>query len=77
MPSLKVKTIYIEKLKALGVYDAWRSNVKEWYDKYPENLAACTSNIYNAVSFERFIVESFWWGNTPEGHSYWCDITKR
>lgn len=75
MPTLKVKTIYVDKLKALGIYDHWIVNVKRWCDKYPENAVSYQSNLYNVESFQRFIASSFSWSETIQGVVYWQDIS--
>ena len=69
MPTLKVKTVYIEKLKSLGVYDAWLDNVKA---QNPNDERLETT--YNSANFNQFINNSFSWGKTPEGYAYWWNI---
>lgn len=67
MPQLKVKTIYIEKLKALGCYDKWLSNVKIQFDSDD-----CQSVMW--TDWHEFINWSFSWIDTPEGHGVWDKI---
>lgn len=72
MPTLKVKTIYIDKLKALGCYDAWLSNLK---DSKPSDFKLIHISNYNF--FQSFISGSFLWVSTPEGREFWSDISNK
>lgn len=66
MPSVTVKTVYIEKLKSLGCYDAWLTNIKVQYG----------NEFYRPVEWhdwKSFINWSFVWTNTPEGSGFWME----
>lgn len=74
MPTLIIKTTHIEKLKALGVYDAWFANLKkQWKDDLSGNL--CTAEKlaeYSATGqWSNFVSKSFVFSETPEGWDYW------
>lgn len=71
MPTLKVKTEYVDKLKALGVYDAWLTNVKSDYN---DNLDFWINGMECAISWKWFIETSFSWNLAPEGFDYWENI---
>jgi hypothetical protein len=65
MPTLKIKTEYIRRLKEMGVYDKWLYNVKDqWNDSRQQqiDLALTPADLIN---------RSFTWGNSNEGHSFW------
>ena len=62
MPQLKVKTEYIEKLKQLGIYDAWLANVKA----DDRDIYKLDAMYENSANFNQFINSSFSWGKTPE-----------
>lgn len=66
MPSLTVKTIYIEKLKGLNCYDEWLTNVKVQYgcDFYRPG---------DWIDWKSFINWSFQWLITPEGSDFWME----
>lgn len=72
MPTIKVKTEYINKLKQLGIYDAWLSNVKnQWDGKY------LLQNIDKINSFANLIYYSFDWSHTIDDINVnWHDIYK-
>lgn len=72
MPTLKVKTVYIEKLKALGVYDAWMTNVKA---DYSNNIGFFINGMENAGSWWGFLSASFAWTLSMEGDSFWREIS--
>lgn len=69
MPSLKIKTVYIERLKAFGVYDQWLANIKA---ENPNDSKI--EHIQKSVSFSTLINRSFIWQDTPEGDEFWLDI---
>ncbi len=86
MPNVRIKKYHLDKLKELGVYELWMSNVsKQWenhqscwinpssyrYDMYEEKLNR------NVITFERFICYSFSWSNTDEGRGFWGDISNK
>jgi hypothetical protein len=66
---------HIEKLKALGVFEAFERNLKsgliirtiQEYIGYFEN---------NHITFKRFVSCAFTWDETPEGHNFWSNIVK-
>ena len=67
-------TQHIEKLKALGVFDAFERNLKsgtldstiqEYIDYWK-----CEGHI----PFHRFISAAFYWNDTPEGLAFWSNI---
>lgn len=76
MPKLTVKTIYIDKLNELNVYDLWLANVKQWNVTYPigETYSFC---IYEATDFDRFIFSSFYWPTSAEGLSFWSRVSRQ
>lgn len=68
MPTLKVKTVYIEKLKDLGCYDSWLDNLKkQWKDIYT----------VRPQTFEHLVAISFDWSKTTEGDVYWFEISQK
>ena len=69
MPTIKIKTVYFDKLKELDVYDQWLSNMKESDTRY--------DIIYCAMSFSQFISVSFDWQYSKEGDAFWYDISKK
>lgn len=73
MPTLKVKTLYIDKLKALGVYDKWLANVKS--DKH--DIYHMDTMYERSDNFNQFINNSFSWHYTPEDYNYWADISNK
>ncbi len=67
-------TQHIEKLKALGVFDAFERNLKS-------GTLDCTIQEFidywrfeGPVTFHRFISASFYWNDTPEGFAFWSKI---
>lgn len=67
---------HIEKLKSLGVLEAFERNLKSgslkstiqeyidsWKHKYP-------------IPFHRFVLGAFYWEETPEGHYFWLKIAE-
>lgn len=79
MPTFKVKTEYIEKLKQLGVYDEWLTNVKANWDDWNKEVGGVELMIYifPTTSFDHLIHWSFNWNNSPEGMKYWREISRR
>lgn len=73
MPKLKVKTEYIEKLKALGVYEKWLSNVKIQWDTEDCWLRERKTKI---DFFSDLINYSFRYQDTPEGQTFWYTISE-
>lgn len=69
MPTLKVRTEYIEKLQKLGVYDQWLANVKAWHHSDQSLI-----NIHTSTRFSELIASSFGYSGTPEGAAYWMKI---
>lgn len=63
MPKLIVKTIYIEKLKALSCYNAWLANTKA--------AGRHDSDLLDLPDFKRLIGGSFDWEHSPEGWEFW------
>jgi hypothetical protein len=74
MHRLIVKTKYVEKLKALGAYDAWVCNVKRSVGARPNDNRL--NRIATANTFYSLMVSSFLWSGTPEGASYWAGISQ-
>lgn len=72
MPTLKVKTKYIDKLKALGCYDKWLANVKDQW-----GTAGGWSADVEYTNFNDVIYFAFTWFNTPEGQDFWADISNK
>lgn len=71
MPQFTVKTKYIEKLKQLGVYDHWLTNVEADHVRWDrENKIEKDYNDFNY-----FIQWSFEWSRAPEGQKFWSKIT--
>lgn len=69
MHTITIKTEYIDKLKKLGVYDAWLSNVKIQYAKYGD----CFTRPFD--SFYQVVCLPLMWEDTPEGHDFWRKIS--
>lgn len=63
---LTIKAEYLEKLKALGVYDKWLSNVKAQYDGKYRRKTSTADSFYDLLE-----MCSFRWDKTPEGHNFW------
>lgn len=64
----------IAKLKKLGVYKKWVHNMigKGYYHDYIVSHLETHS-----CSFAIFIMCSFGWANTPEGHTFWWNISQK
>ena len=87
MPKIKIRNVYIKKLKELGVYDEWLSEVKRQFDiiggmdncglnpksKWHEEYLKCCYDNYN---WEEFIVYSMSTSLTTLGWSYWDKIQR-
>ena len=71
MPELKVKTASIEKLKQLGVYDAWLANVKIQWGTY-KSTQEITHNF--RTSIEDLLLYGFDWKKANEGNDYWSNL---
>lgn len=71
MPTLTIKTESIEKLKSLGVYEKWLSNVKAQWGTY-EQTQQITSN-YRTALYD-LLLYAFKWDITPEGNDYWAHL---
>lgn len=71
MPTIKAKTVYLNKIKQLGCYDAWLSNVKT---QWGTNSFCDPDKMYDAINLQKFINWSFEWSRSPEGHDYWSRI---
>lgn len=69
MPQITVKTEWVDKLKALGVYDKWLANVKAQFPIYGNRFTGGYIQ-----SFYELINCPLIWGNTPEGNSFWSKI---
>lgn len=79
MPEIKVKTEYIEKLKALGVYDKWLSNLKaQWNvkDNCSGNSDIKPESFY-AYNWGNLVSWAFTWDLTPEKFDFWSNISRR
>lgn len=63
---LTIKPEFLEKLKALGVYEKWLSNVKAQWGEWRPTFTMNESDYWIS-----FIGNSFKWSDTPEGASYW------
>lgn len=64
-----VKTEYVTKLKKLGCYDKWCTNVEAYrHDKY------VLEYMKDVDSFLDLMLSSFNWNNTPEGNEFWKEI---
>lgn len=70
MPTIKIKTVHIDKLKVLGCYDAWLSNVKAQF-KGSRTGGGCRLDIWYFADWWAFIDWSFMWVDTPEEHDFW------
>lgn len=66
MPQLTIKTVYIEKLKQLGCYDAWFANTKA--------AGRHDSDLLTSPDFRRLIGGSFDWASSVEGWEFWNKI---
>lgn len=64
MPEIKVKTEYIKKLRQLGVYDQWLTNVKA--QLYMDHFSD-PDRMHEAADFHAFLNWSFNWSKSPEG----------
>lgn len=72
MPKITVKTEYIDKLKQLGVYDAWLANLKN------ETISpADEKDMYEAIDFQTLIKASFIWTDATEGFDFWAEISDK
>lgn len=67
---IKLKSEHLAKLKQLGVYDSWLSNVKKQF-----SVSSYRKDTMEADSFNELLqVCSFNWTITPEGHDFWSSI---
>lgn len=65
-------TEHYKKLKKLRIVKRWFNNaINHGVDK------AVVENITGGYSFNRFISRSFIWNESPEGHTYWFNISKK
>lgn len=69
MYQVTVPTKHIEKMKALGCYDAWFTNVKSNMTEKTR-----TTRSYSNKSWYTLIIGSFSWAKSPEGCEYWSKI---
>lgn len=70
---IKLKPEYIEKLKELGVYDKWLSNLKAQSDSLtPTDI----EGIERTMHFSSVLIRAFEFSTTPEGRDYWSVIAK-
>lgn len=80
MPELKIKTEYVNKLKKLGVYDKWFSNLKAQWTGDRSGNAATVEDLeaysYNG-NWSNLISRSFIFSNTPEKALFWSNIAKK
>lgn len=76
MPTLTIKTTWVEQLKALGVYDQWLFNVKNrnHNKKWTSRDSECISE---SNSFKEFLGRSFVFTETPEGYEFWYAIHRK
>lgn len=75
---LTIKPEYLEKLKALGVYDQWLSNVKAQYAKRGEWCCIEPDKMLKADSFYSLIKNySFKWNDSPEGFDFWYRVVNK
>lgn len=70
MPTITIKTEYVEKMKQLGCYDKWLTNVKSQFGEYGHLFAEVTS-------FYQCISKPLAWIHTPEGAFYWQNIAHK
>jgi hypothetical protein len=70
---LAIKPEFLEKLKYLGVYELWLTNVKAHTFNSTSDYI---SRITNAQSFQSFIDWSFKRSLTPEGFGFWERISR-
>lgn len=73
MPQLKVKTVYIEKLKALGVYDQWLENLKKQWSIVKDRKTMLEAS----PNFNSMISRSFLWTTATGGGDFWLDISHK
>jgi hypothetical protein len=71
MPSLKIKPEYANKLRELGIYNRYVSEVKNQWHSY-----GIDRNISTAVSWYTFIDNSFMWSESRDGFNYWNVIAQ-
>ena len=69
---MSTKTDNIAKLKALRVYGKWKANVLRH-----RRRGGIDRLLSTYADFEDLILTSFVFLNTPEGASFWEDISKK
>jgi hypothetical protein len=79
MPELKVRQEYVDKLNSEGLYEKWFSNVKKQHDQWFADRRSIMTTTKKALAeagtFNEFIAESFFWGLSDEGYSFWKDVS--
>jgi len=65
---------HIEKLKSLGVFEAFERNLKSDALKSTIQEHIDYWNRKDHAPFERFVSSAFYWAETPEGLKFWAKI---
>jgi hypothetical protein len=76
----KIKKIFEKKLKELGVYDEFISNLENnlKLNYQGKNEAEIKIKELNSRHcFSLFVLSSFIWKNTPEGNDFWENISEQ
>ena len=58
-------------------YEYLSGNERVLWDRNVEHHLYDTLLYNDYVSFHDFIIQSFVWGATPQGHLYWSEISNR
>ncbi len=68
----------IDKLKELGVYEQWKKNVRiDALDAQIPFYSRCYHLLNEGLEWNDFLVYSFPWKFTDEGHEFWNEISKK
>jgi hypothetical protein len=68
---LTIKPEFLEKLKKLGVYEKWLSNVKAQWNEW--GVLYCDYGIMSKSWYD-FIYYSFHWRTALDGRAYWYNV---
>jgi hypothetical protein len=71
------KTEFEEKLKKLKIKTKFVKNLKNPQWSFMDMIDSYKQKFENATSWKTFVVYSFRWERTPEGHLYWERISNK
>lgn len=76
VPKLVIRPEFEDKLKALRIKTKFLNNCNKVEWPYPSK-GYFRRNQNEAITWFRFIVNSFHWDSTPEGYYYWSNIADK